>query len=120
MYARAARIAYIRDSVPELVNRIMSSPNRRQKRSLTSVACGDGVTNSVPVSCSARSTCSTTTGLRWPTSIAPNPIDRSSICRSSTSVSQAPFAALIEMGYGSQYWNEEVTPSGSVRLACLF
>ena len=57
-------MAYISDSVPELVNRIMSSPKRRQKRSLISVACGEGVTNSVPVSCRARSTCSTTTGLR--------------------------------------------------------
>ncbi len=64
VYARATRMAYISDSVPELVNRSMSTPNRSQNRSLISVACGDGVTNRVPVSCRARSTCSTTTGLR--------------------------------------------------------
>ncbi len=110
-------MAYISDSVPEFVKRIMSNPKRLQKRSLMSVACGLGVTNSVPTSSSARVMCSTTTGLRWPTSIAPKPIDMSSRRRPSTSVSQAPWADWIEIGYGSQYWNDEVTPSGSVRLA---
>ena len=52
------------DSVPELVNRIMSSWNRSQNRSLISVACGDGVTKSVPVCVSASVTFSTTCGLR--------------------------------------------------------
>src|SRR3954462_7773027 len=113
-------MAYIRDSVPEFVNRNMPRPKRVQNRSLISVAWGDGVTNSVPVSCSARSTCSTTTGLRWPTSIAPKPIERSSSWRPSTSVSQAPLADWMEIGYGSQYWNDDVTPSGSVSLARLF
>ena len=68
----------------------MSSWNRSQNRSLISVACGDGVTNSVPVSVSASVTCSTTSGLRCPTSIAPKPIDRSSSRLPSTSVSHAP------------------------------
>ena len=78
----------------------MSSWNRSQNRSLISVACGDGVTNSVPVSVSASVTFSTTCGLRWPTSIAPNPIDRSSSRLPSTSVSHAPRAEAIEIGYG--------------------
>jgi len=51
--ARAVRTAYIVDSVPELVKRSMSSSKRRWNFSATSVAVGDGVTNSVPVSSSA-------------------------------------------------------------------
>jgi hypothetical protein len=110
-------MAYISDSVPELVNRIMSSWNRSQNRSLISVAWGDGVTNRVPVWVSASVTFSTTCGLRCPTSIAPKPIDRSSSWLPSTSVSHAPRAEAIEIGYGSQCWNELVTPSGRDLLA---
>ena len=43
VYARAHRIAYMSDSVPEFVKRSMSSWNRSQNRSLISVAWGDGV-----------------------------------------------------------------------------
>ena len=82
----------------------------------TVTALGDGVTNRVPVS-RALLTYSTTSGCRWPTSMAPNPIDRSSSWRPSTSVSHAPFAAVIAIGCGSQYWNDEVTPSGSTSEA---
>ena len=91
-------MAYISDSVPEFVNRIMSSWNRSQNRSLISVAWGEGVTNSVPVSVRASVTFSTTCGFRWPTSIAPKPIDRSSSRLPSTSVSQAPRAEAMEIG----------------------
>ena len=110
-------MAYISDSVPELVKRSMSSWNRSQKRSLISVACGDGVTKRVPVSVRASVTRSTTCGLRWPTSMAPNPMDRSSSRLPSTSVSHAPRADAMLIGYGSQCWNELVTPSGSDLLA---
>ena len=110
-------MAYISDSVPEFVKRSMSSWNRSQNRSLISVACGEGVTNRVPVSVSASVTRCTTCGLRWPTSIAPNPMERSRRRLPSTSVSHAPRADAIETGYGSQCWNELVTPSGSVLLA---
>ncbi len=75
--ARAVRTAYIVASVPELVKRSWSRPKRCWNRSATSVADGEGVTNSVPVSI-APITAATTAGLRWPTSIAPKPIDRSS------------------------------------------
>ncbi len=109
--ARAVRSAYIVDSVPELVKRSWSRLKRRWKRSAASVAEGDGVTNSVPVS-RALATAATTVGLRWPASIAPKPIERSSNLRPSTSVSQAPLALLIATGYGSQCWNDEGTPSG--------
>ncbi len=115
--ARAVRTAYISDSVPDLVNRSRSRPKRVWKSSATSVAVGDGVTNRVPTDSSAWRTWSTTTGLRWPTIMAPKPIDRSSSLRPSTSVSQAPRAEAIEIGYGSQCWNDEVTPSGSDLLA---
>ena len=98
VWARATRIAYMSDSVPELVKRSMSRPKRCWNRSAISVACGEGVTKSVPVCVSASVTCSTTTGLRWPTSMAPNPIDRSSSRFPSTSVSHAPRAEAIEMG----------------------
>jgi uncharacterized repeat protein (TIGR02543 family) len=54
----------------------------------------------------------TTSGFRWPASIAPNPMDRSKSSRPSTSVIQAPFAEAIEIGYGSQCWKLEVTPKG--------
>ena len=111
------RTAYIVDSVPELVNRSLSSPNRSWKRSATAVAVGDGVTNRVPVSSSACVTFCTITGFRCPSSIAPKPIDRSSSRRPSTSVSHAPRADAIEIGYGSQCWKDDVTPSGSERLA---
>ena len=114
--ARAVRTAYIVDSVPEFVKRRRSRPNLDWNRSAASVADGDGVTNSVPVSI-AFVTASTTTGLRCPTSMAPKPIDRSSSGRPSTSVSQAPLAELMEMGYGSQNWNDEVTPRGSTLAA---
>ncbi len=95
--ARAVRSAYIVASVPELAKRSWSSAKRRWNRSAASVAEGDGVTNRVPVS-SARPTAATTTGFRWPTSIAPKPIERSSTWRPSTSVSQAPFAWVIATG----------------------
>ena len=49
-------------------------------------------------SVSALVTAATTTGLRWPTSIAPKPIDRSSSGRPSTSWSQAPLADVMEIG----------------------
>jgi hypothetical protein len=51
--------------------------------------------------------------------MAPKPIDRSSSCRPSTSVSHAPRADVIEIGYGSQCWKDEVTPRGSEPLARL-
>ena len=44
-------------------------------------------------------------------------MERSSSRLPSTSVSHAPRAEAIETGYGSQCWNELVTPSGSVLLA---
>ena len=72
------RTAYPVDSVPELVNRNMSRPKRALNCSATSVEIGDGVTNSVPMSSRNSLTLATTAGLRWPTSIAPKPIDRSS------------------------------------------
>ena len=59
--ARAVRRAYIVASVPELAKRSWSRQNRRWKRSAASVAAGDGVTKSVPVS-SARVTAATTAG----------------------------------------------------------
>ena len=110
-------MAYMSDSVPEFVKRTMSSWKRSQNRSLISVAWGEGVTKRVPVWVSASVTWATTVGCRWPTSIAPKPIDRSSRRLPSTSVSQAPRAEATEIGYGSQCWNELVTPSGRVRLA---
>ena len=95
--ARAVRSAYIVASVPELAKRSWSRPKRRWKRSAASVAEGEGVTNRVPVS-SALPTAATTVGLRWPTSMAPKPIDRSSTWRPSTSVSQAPRALVMATG----------------------
>ena len=95
--ARAVRSAYIVASVPEFAKRSWSRPKRRWNRSAASVAEGDGVTNSVPVS-SALPTAATTAGLRWPTSIAPKPMDRSSTSRPSTSVSHAPRALVIATG----------------------
>ena len=76
-----------------------------------SVVVGEGVTNRVPVS-SALATYSTTSGFRWPTSMAPKPMDRSRTWRSSTSVSHAPLAALKAKGCGSQCWKDDATPSG--------
>ena len=96
--ARAVRTAYMVDSVPELVKRSRSSPKRVWNLSATSVAVGEGVTKSVPVDSNASMTFCTTTGLRCPTSMAPKPMERSSNCRPSTSVSQAPFADTIEIG----------------------
>jgi len=86
------------DSVPDWVKRSMSRPKRSWNSSATSVAVGDGVTKSVPTWSSAWRTWSTTTGLRWPTIIAPKPIDMSSSVRPSTSVTWAPRAETIEMG----------------------
>ncbi len=108
------RTAYPVDSVPELVNRNMSSPKRVLNCSATSVETGDGVTNRVPMSSRDSLTLATTVGLRWPTSIAPKPIDRSSTWRSSQSVTYAPRADFTPIGYGSQYWKLLVTPSGKV------
>ena len=62
--ARATRMAYIVDSVPEFVKRSMSRPKRFLNRSATSVADGDGVTKSVPVVSRASLTFFTTSGLR--------------------------------------------------------
>ena len=87
-------------------------------RSAASVEIGEGVTKSIPV-LSALSISSTTIGLRWPASIAPKPMDRSSNLRPSTSVIQAPSADAIEIGYGSQCWKLEVTPSGRAAKARL-
>ena len=109
--ARAVRSAYIVASVPELAKRTMSRPKRRQIISAPSRVIGDGVAKSVPTSRVAWASL-TTSSLRWPTRSAPKPIDKSSISRPSTSLSQAPLAATIEMGYGSQCWKLEATPSG--------
>ena len=92
---------------------------RLHTRSAASRALGDGVTYNVPTS-SVALISSTTAWFRWPTSIAPNPIDRSSNWRPSTSVIQAPLADLIEIGYGSQCWKLEGTPNGSECAATLF
>ena len=112
--ARAARTAYISASVPDLAKRTWSISNRSQKRSAISDADGAGVTKSVPV-CRACCTAAITVGLRWPTSMAPKPIDRSSRRRPSTSVSQAPLADTTDTGWGSQYWKDDGTPRGNVR-----
>lgn len=55
-------MAYMTDSVPDWVNRSMSSWKRSWKSSATSVAVGDGVTKSVPTESRACRTWSTTTG----------------------------------------------------------
>ena len=65
-------------------------------------------------------TSSTTVGLRWPASIAPKPIERSKTFRPSTSSIQAPLADLIEIGNGSQCWNEDCTPRGVLFFAIIF
>ena len=115
---RATRTAYIVDSVPEFVKRTWSMPKRLQMRSAASVEVGEGVTNNIP-RLSELSISSTTIGLRWPASIAPKPIERSSNLRPSTSVIYAPSALSIEIGYGSQCWKLDVTPRGSDENARL-
>ena len=87
-------------------------------RSAASVEIGEGVTKSIPVRSEVWIS-STTIGLRWPASIAPKPIERSRSLRPSTSVIQAPSAEAIEIGYGSQCWKLEVTPSGNESKARL-
>ena len=89
--------SYMVDSVPELVKRICSIPKRRQ---ITSAAClpsGLGAVYNVPISRFAFRV-STTCGFKWPTSMEPKPIDRSSTSRPSTSRIQAPLAETMEMG----------------------
>jgi cyclohexanecarboxyl-CoA dehydrogenase len=61
-------------------------PHQQRLRDVMGLEIGDGVTNSVPMSSRNSLTLATTAGLRWPTSIAPKPIDRSSTWRSSQSV----------------------------------
>ena len=76
-YARARRVAYIVASVPELAKRTWSIAKRLQIRSPASREIGDGVTKSIP-SFRDASISATTTGFRWPASIAPKPMERSS------------------------------------------
>ena len=110
-----ATTAYIVDSVPELVNRNMSAVDQR---SLNFRDVGrhrrGAVEQRADVVEGLSLTLATTAGLRWFTSIAPKPMDRSSTWRSSQSVTQAPRADLTPIGYGSQCWKLLVTPSGSV------
>ena len=106
-------------SVPELAKRTISRPNLRQIISAPDLVIGEGVANKVPTSRVAWASF-TTSSFKWPTRRAPKPIERSSICRPSTSVSQAPLAATIEIGYGSQCWKLEATPFGVTSEARLF
>ena len=109
--ARAVRSAYIVASVPELAKRTISRPNRRQIISAPSRVIGEGVAKRVPTSRVAWASF-TTSSLRCPTRRAPKPMERSSISRPSTSLSHAPLAATMEMGYGSQCWKLDATPRG--------
>jgi len=105
-------------SVPEFANRTFSIPNRLHKRSAPSREIGEGVTKRVPPS-SAALVSAITSSFKWPASIAPKPIERSSSCRPSTSVIQAPLAETMLIGYGSQYWKLEVTPIGEESFAIV-
>ena len=97
----------------------MSSPKRRQRISAPSRVIGEGVAKSVPTSRVSLASL-TTSSFRWPTRRAPKPMERSSMSRPSTSLSQAPLAETIEIGYGSQCWKLEATPSGVTLLARAF
>ncbi len=112
-------MAYIVASVPELAKRTISIPKRRQRISAPSRVIGEGVAKSVPTSKVSFASL-TTSSFRWPTRSAPKPIDRSSMSRPSTSLSQAPLAETIEIGYGSQCWKLEATPSGVTFPARIF
>src|SRR6266571_9047470 len=110
----ACRVA----SVPEFAKRHCSWPKRSFSSFATDISRRCGMACRVP-----RFACDsiawTTLGWAWPTSSAPNALEKSVYRLPSASVITAPTAVSMKIGFGSTTLKLEDTPRGRRRFASL-